>query len=397
MTRGSRNLRLASRITFVCGFSVLALALIFEIYLRQAGFLEAQPANYPCIAGDPVINHVFHPNCEGKAAAGALKTKKDAVYKTNSLGYRGHEPIQGKKTIVVIGDSYTEGFGLNEAETFPFKLEESFLNKAKSDWQVLNGGTLGYTPALYPLYFDRYFLELKPEIVLLNLDFTDFNDDPYYLQIADYDSRGFPVAFPGRELFPSWSMSYVYSNRSALLRFLHQEANQWALVIRREEVQPVMDQLIQKGSPLVLSDDLNAHGMEGCAKTVEAVARNIFALKKRVESVGGRLMIHMYPPGYLVKKYETLPQNISFVRAWDQKRRKDFTWACGSGRGMVDVIRGLSNRHNITFLDSFPLIMENPAKESLYFERDAHWNEAGVQLVAEEISNKILPYLKKYK
>ncbi len=397
MTRGSRILGFAVRIAFVGLFSLVALGGIFELYLRKTGFLEAQPANYPCIAGDAVLNHVFHPNCEGIAAAAALKTDRDVTYKTNDLGIRGHEPVPGKKSIVVVGDSYTEGFGLNEPETFPAQLEQGILANGLRDWQVLNGGTLGFTPALYPKYFDRYFLELKPEIVILNLDFTDFNDDPYYLQMAEYDPLGNPSAFPGRDIFPAWSMGYVYSNKSALVRFLHQEANQYALAMRRDEIQPAMDRFVQKRNPLVLLDDLKATGLEGCQKAAEAVAKNIFSLKRRVEAAGGVLMIHMYPPGYLVKSYGTVPQNISFVRVWDQKQRKDFSWACGSGPKMVDVFRSVANRNGIQFFDSFPVIMSAPEKEKLYFDGDAHWNRDGVKLVTGALSKQLLPLLKKRK
>lgn len=382
------------RFSLVSLFSILALVLAFEVYLRYAGFLEAQPANYPCVAGDPILNHVFHRNCEGVATATALKTAKDVTYKTNSFGYRGPEHMPGKKTMVVLGDSYTEGFGLDEGETFPAQLGRALQQKGAADWQVLNGGTLGYTPALYVKYFDRYFLELRPDFVLLNLDFTDFNDDPYYLQIAEYDAFGNPAAFPGRDVFPAWSMSYVYSNSSAFLRFLHQEINQWSGLKQRERAQPLMDQFIQNGGIKRVPDvDLKAAGMEGCTKTVEALARNILDLNSRVKAVGGRLAVHMYPPGYLVKNYPAQPQNISFVRAWDQKNRKDFTWACANNPKAVDIFKSFSQKHGLLFFDSFPRIINHPGKGSLYFERDAHWNESGVRFVTGELAAELLPTL----
>lgn len=394
MTRGSRILWLAIRIAVAAFVTLLFVAATFEVYLRQAGFLEAQPANYPCVAGDPVLNHVFHKSCEGVAGAKALKTAKDVTYRTNSLGYRGPEPLPGKRSLVVLGDSYTEGFGLEESETFPVQLEKSLSNRGLKGWQVLNGGTLGYTPALYTKYFDRYFLELKPQIVLLNLDFTDFNDDPYYLQIAEYDAAGKPVAFPGREIFPAWSLGYVYSNRSALLRFMHQEANQWSLVKRREEIQPRMDMLVS-GPSLISMPELEAAEMVGCAKTAEVLARHILELKRRVEMGGGKLLIHMYPPGYLVKSYPAQPQNISFVRTWDQKQRKDYTWACGANPKAVKLMRTFSERNAIPFFDSFPFVMTHPSKEALYFDHDAHWNDRGVAEVTADLAKKLFPILRK--
>lgn len=41
--------------------------------------------------------------------------------------------------------------------------------------------------------------------------------------------------------------------------------------------------------------------------------------------------------------------------------------------------------------------MNYPSKESLYFEKDAHWNEAGVKLVTGVIAKQLLPQLKKKK
>lgn len=394
MTRGSRILWLGARMVLVATITAVIVAAIFEVYLRRAGFLEAQPANYPCVAGDPVLNHVFHKSCTGVATAQALKTEKDVTYKTNSLGYRGHEPVPGKPVLLVLGDSYTEGFGLEEHETFPARLEAELQNAGAKDWQVLNGGTLGYTPALYGKYFDRYFLELRPRMVLLNLDFTDFNDDPYYLQIAEYDAGGRPIAYPGREIFPQWTLQYVYSNKSALLRFLHQEANQWSLAKRREDIQPTMDALVA-GAPLVPAEDLDAVGLGGCRKTVEIIARHVLELKKRVEIGGGTLLIHMYPPGYLVKDYASQPQNVSFVRTWDHKHRRDYSWACGINPKAVDVIRKLAERNRINFFDSFPLLINHAENKKLYFDHDAHWNRAGVAVVTVDLAKKLVPLLRK--
>jgi len=395
MTRGSRILGLFGRLVGVVLASMLVLALCFEVYLRRAGFMDAQPANYPCVAGDPVLNHIFRAGCEDIAPAAALKTAHDAHYRTNSRGYRGHAPEAGKRVIVTIGDSYTEGFGLEEEQAFPAVLERALRARGATGWQVLNGGTLGFSPALYPAYFDRFFLLEHPELVVLNLDFSDFNDDAYFLQIADYDSQNRPVAFPGREALPDWLMPYVYSNRSALLRFLHQEINQWSMNSRRERVQWQMDQWIHADTPLIDPADLKAASLDGCAKPVEAIAKHILILKDHAGAVGAHFAIHMYPPGGAVKSYANLPQGISFVRVWDAKHRTDYSWACGITPKIVDVMHAFAQRQGIPFFDSFPIVMAQPDKETLYYDRDAHWNERGVKLVAENLAPQLLPLLKK--
>jgi hypothetical protein len=48
----------------------------------------------------------------------------DSIVRTNSLGWRDDEPDSRKK-VLVIGDSFTFGWGVNNNETIPYNLEES--------------------------------------------------------------------------------------------------------------------------------------------------------------------------------------------------------------------------------------------------------------------------------
>jgi hypothetical protein len=390
MARGSSILFLAIKVFAIALLCLVAVALAFELYLRQAGFLKAQPANYPCVTGDPVLNHVFQENCEGIAPAEALKTAKDVTYKTNSLGFRGREPGSKPRRMVVIGDSYTEGFGLEEYETFSARLEESLESLGAKDIEVLNGGTLGFSPALYGKYFDRYFSGLSPTFVLLNLDFTDFVDDIYYLQIADYDESGRPIAFPGRDTFPSWLLPYVYSNSSALLRFLHQEWNQAHLIRMRHQNWPKMDKLVSQSPELIPPEELESSALASCKKPLEMTAKLILELKDKVEAAGAGFGIHMYPSGYMVKAYEAGPQNISYVQKWDQYTRKDYSWACSTNPEFVPVVRAFAERHGIAFFDSFPFVMSHPEKEALHFDRDSHWTARGVEEITRELAAPVL-------
>ena len=101
MTRGSKFRRTAAKVALVCLLSAIVLAVTFEFYLRESGFLAAQPANYPCVTGDPVLNHVFRKSCDGTASAAVLRTARDVVYHTNELGYRGHALMENRNGLAV--------------------------------------------------------------------------------------------------------------------------------------------------------------------------------------------------------------------------------------------------------------------------------------------------------
>lgn len=368
-------------LVFAALFSILLILGGFEIYLRFTGYLEAQPANYPCIKGDPVLNHVFEPNCEGKALASALNTDRDANYKVNKLGLRGELPDLTKSRIVVIGDSYTEGFGLEEGETFARQLS-SILGKR---FNVLNGGTMGFSPAIYPIYFEKYFSEWKPSFVLLNLDFTDFSDDPYYFQIADFDHDGNPKAFPARDVFPSVMAHFVYSNHLAVLRFIHQEVNQLYQISLRSKVQPIMDKFIETKIGSGAWDAIQSAELDGCDKSLKLVFKNVLRLNEIVKASGGKLAIHMYLPGYKVKEIPFRTQNISFVQKYDLLTRKDYSWACTASEKIWPAVQLLAKQENISAFSTIDFLKAHPRNKEFYFEKDAHWNAEGIKAVLGEL------------
>jgi len=97
--------------------------------------------------GDPVYSHTLKP----------LYSTDSAVWgnarfpvRTNSLGFRdasmrtiAKQP-QGKRRLVVIGDSFVEGIGLAWDDTFV-----GLLAKAAPQLEVLDAGVLSYAPSVY--------------------------------------------------------------------------------------------------------------------------------------------------------------------------------------------------------------------------------------------------------
>lgn len=75
------------------------------------------------------------------------------------------------KTIVVLGDSLTEGYHLSKEEAFPH-LVESELKKRGKDIKVINAGSSGATSASGLKRLDWY-LKAKPEILILILGAND--------------------------------------------------------------------------------------------------------------------------------------------------------------------------------------------------------------------------------
>lgn len=75
------------------------------------------------------------------------------------------------KTLVIIGDSLTEGLGVSKDSAYPAILEEK-LKENKKDWKVVNSGVSGSTTASAPGRV-AWALKSKPDMVMIALGAND--------------------------------------------------------------------------------------------------------------------------------------------------------------------------------------------------------------------------------
>lgn len=90
------------------------------------------------------------------------------------------------QTVVFIGDSLTEGYGLDPEEAYPAQLEILLKAKGRKDIKIVNGGVSGSTTAS-AMQRVKWYLKTKPQIIVLALGAND-------------GLRGLPVAESQRHL-----------------------------------------------------------------------------------------------------------------------------------------------------------------------------------------------------
>jgi lysophospholipase L1-like esterase len=93
---------------------------------------------------------------------------------TNSHRLRGtaEPPAEGRRRILAIGDSTTFGLGVDDAESWPARLEV-LLNQQGPPTAVLNGGVTGFSAYQGLRFLECYGLPLRPEIVLATFGYND--------------------------------------------------------------------------------------------------------------------------------------------------------------------------------------------------------------------------------
>ncbi len=112
------------------------------------------------------------------------------TYHINSMGLRGDEISKtgNLPRIITLGNSCTFGWGIPDGRTYAEQLE-SLLDYR---YEVINGGIPGYTSYQGKIFFERYLVKLKPQIVTILYCWNDHWAAAS--QIPDKDQK-FPPQF----------------------------------------------------------------------------------------------------------------------------------------------------------------------------------------------------------
>lgn len=151
---------------------------------------------------DEVYHHAFIPNMRALVKLAEFTNE----YSINSLGLRDREInfTKSKYRILLVGDSFTEGEGVNFDDMVSTQLQ-NLLDEKGYEAEVVNGGIAGGSPMVEFLYLKNYLIKLKPDLVILNFDLSDAQDDYNYEKTAVKDSAGEVVAVPPDNFTtPSW-------------------------------------------------------------------------------------------------------------------------------------------------------------------------------------------------
>ena len=103
----------------------------------------------------------------------------DYVFETNSQGLRSPElPLEkplGERRLLVLGDSFTEGWGVETEATFCARLDQRL---SRSQTRVINGGLAGTSPIQYSRLLSKLGIRYEPDLVLVCLYANDVANTP---------------------------------------------------------------------------------------------------------------------------------------------------------------------------------------------------------------------------
>lgn len=299
--------------------------------------------------------------------------------KTNSLGFKDREnreiPLRATfPRILLLGDSFTEGAGVEFQSTFAGHLAKRF---AEYGIDLLNAGVSAYSPSIYFTKI-RYLLDsvgLKIDEVIVFVDISDIWEEIYYYgftsdgAVASQHARkpGISKLKDFRHFLRDNSILFNlgYRVRDLIwfyLNYVQMKMQDGPFQMKfGEDFDPVAAKMInsERGRWTFDEEEYARYGEQGFAKA-SRIMGELSALLRR-KGIG--LTIAVYPWAAQIMAEDRESRQVHFWRDW-----------CG--------------QEGCRFVNLFPAFMDDgrPPETVLkedFIPGDIHWNEAGHNRTAE--------------
>lgn len=342
---------------------------ILEVAIRELGLASVPSFRQQ----DKLMHHSLIPNSEGSFK---FRNEFNIVYKINSLGMRDFSVREvniskgeNEFRIVFVGDSFTEGWGLNYDDTYP-KLVEDRLNEVHPEKNliVFNAGVASSSPIIGYTVIKNRIIPLKPDLVVFALDVSDFHDDYTRGQVAEFDENGLPVKFNVTEIPPVKDFirkhSYTYN---FLAKFISISKG----IRRNYIVKPEQANDTRFNSQAIIFSDSS---IKKNKEFINKTEHYLLGISKILSENNMSFLLVVYPNGAQLS-----------VKEWSAGReqvylRNDTIYSTK----IFDVIEDFAKENNINFLNTLPAF-KSSTLYPLYYSYDPHWTRNGSKVMADAI------------
>jgi lysophospholipase L1-like esterase len=153
----------------------------------------------------------MYPNKTGKV----VSEEYSVTEKTNEFGFRQNSDEIENIDTMILGDSFTEGWGVEENEVYTSILNKNFGKK------ILNLGLHGSSPILYSILLPLYTEQFHPKKIIVQLFDNDLDDNEKLERFIELDKKGIPVGPKSRISATIFGeLIYNYIKESTLYRLV---------------------------------------------------------------------------------------------------------------------------------------------------------------------------------
>lgn len=371
---GTRHRRMVGNVWLM----IFSVGLTYVFVDVAAGWMLIKPLSPPLVP-DPYRHHRLVPNSY------AQFTQRDFSYvqRVNALGLRGAERSREKPAgtlrVLMLGDSFTMGKGVEDDQTFSVLIERALGPRLAAcggpRLEVLNGGVDSYAPILSLIELKRDLAPLAPDVVVLNLDVSDLVQESAYRKIARYTPEGeligVPQLAPGKASLTDRARNWI-ERHLYLTRLVFYYANR-SFGYSDLSIRDVVTQANFEVAAHTLASDTVDREPQW-----QAVFESIGQVRDTAAAIPATFLLTAYPWGHQVNDREWMPGRETFMPKG----------AVASDRS-IERIRALSAERGIDFLDLFPRFRAYRGEAPLYFQYDNHLTARGHELMAEGIGKAV--------
>jgi lysophospholipase L1-like esterase len=341
---------------------LLVVSFAFAIVIMELAVRALMPQSDRFVEFDPVLGWKHPANSDGYWRN---ETTHPVQIRINSHSLRGpvidYQKQANQFRILMLGDSFTEAFQVEEAESHSSVLRQ-LLNSGghEREFQVINSGVGGYGTGQELLYFQNAGKKYSPNLVVLNVCTNDLSDD------ADRFSGIRPifrVTGDSLELQPPAPKSlWMLRLRDRFIMNLHLAG------LIRERIGILAPALGEQLHHLGLG---RTGGKSDNPQNMPRTVLLINALQREVTAAGAKLIVFMIPPGGLVHRT-------------DSKEHPDKAYRLGE----------LAERLRLEGIDVIEPLEQFRAQAAegqvLYINNNGHWTAAGHALAAKVLYRHLM-------
>lgn len=259
---------------------------------------------------------------------------------TNNLGFVDREVPERFEngTLVVFGDSFTEGAGAPFGQSWPHQLAKTLKDSACVVNEVYNFGVAGSDPYYNLKIFEHFVLHRNPNVVMLCINQSDI----YEVGIRGNEARFLP---DGSVKYKGPPRGYWLFKRSILFRLFCKKGLK-------------MDDQMRTPDQVILDEQMAIKDLSRCIQTFKKLCyRN---------NIRFLLVAHPFPARHMASSIE----HEGLKRLLDEVDVEK-----------IDLFHGLTKAFALKGSDQF------------YWPLDGHYNRFGYGLMAKEIYDQCWPEL----
>ena len=335
----------------------------------------------PDARADRTLHHVMLPN-----KTSVIRNPLDyySTVKINNISCRGEDVSEDKPDetvrILMLGDSFTMGIGVNDKETFSELLESMLNESGGKKYEVINCGVNSYSPIIEYLQLKGNIDFIKPDIVILNFDMSDLTQEYSYYVDARKNDEGEVTAIDGHTFFSGGNNNKAFNKKlqdwikknmligANLLEYIHKHSVRYMLI--------TFENVVLRASQKVMLHTLDGYDQEEFNKYFSLIKESLTKVKELCDTKGCEFILTTYPWGHQVNDWEWTPGRYQFVA-------KD---AVISDRTIVELEK-FTRDSNIKFVNTFPDFRNYKGDKPLYYKHDIHWTKVGHEVMATSLKN----------